>query len=721
MGTQRLLLLCFALAGGLLGAVAAQAAAEDCRRTIPDGAAVRVSGLLGSSLSGRGADAPLVPLHDATLRAGGLTCRGDIRARAPEGVRALPAGASVMLQGRWRAARPDPTPWPAEPAYAGIVLTDRLLAARPPSPARHPLLFLRGRAQERIAALFPRQAPLVDALLLGRREEVDPAVAERFTRAGLVHLLAISGAHVGLFSSMLLLVGGAARLSPDRVRLATILATALYLGVIGAPASAVRAGIMLSLALLARIAQRPSAALPMIAAAALALLAADPLLVLDAGFQLSFSGVLALLLAGRLRVRPSLSGPAGVAARYLSDAMLVSVLAFACTAPVVAHHFHAVAPVSILANLPAVPLTGLALAGVVAAVAASAISFPLGRLLADGAGAALDGVAWIARLAADPAWGPIPVDRPDWGMWGAALVIAALALHAAGPVRPPVRWSVAVATALAVLLAWPATAARGPDAVELHFLDVGQGDAVAIRTPRGRWVLIDAGPRTMGYDAGERRVLPFLRSRRAGRLAALILTHPDADHIGGAPAVLRGIPVDLVMEPGLPVGKGLYLEMTEVIGERGVRWAAARAGRTLSVDGLELRFLWPTPEAVARSEEANDVSAVVLLRFGAFRALLPGDASAAVEAQVVAAGAAGPVQLLKAGHHGSATSTSAALLYALGPELVVISAGRGNRYGHPAPEVLRRLRSAGTEIARTDLAGTVSVKADRDGSWRRME
>ncbi|HVH12259.1 MAG TPA: MBL fold metallo-hydrolase, partial [Longimicrobium sp.] len=198
-----------------------------------------------------------------------------------------------------------------------------------------------------------------------------------------------------------------------------------------------------------------------------------------------------------------------------------------------------------------------------------------------------------------------------------------------------------------------------------------------------------------------------------------MLTHPHADHVGGAAAVLRGMEVEQVIEPGLPLGSSVYLETLRAVEERGVEWAAARQDRTLQLDGVELRFLWP-PADIAGSDDPNDVSAVVHVRYAGFSALLTGDAPAWVEARLVARyGAALRADVLKAGHHGSRTSSSGAFLDAVRPELVVVSAGARNDYGHPHREVLRRLDAREIEVARTVPSSSVRATSISRASSRR--
>jgi competence protein ComEC len=357
---------------------------------------------------------------------------------------------------------------------------------------------------------------------------------------------------------------------------------------------------------------------------------------------------------------------------------------------------------------------------VAAAVVLEPVAGPAARLLADGAGLCLDLLAGVAGLAARVPGGHFAVPRPSVPLWLAGGAAAAIVLHLGRGLRPAVRGLVAAGSVAALLLMVPRGAAAGEGGLEIAFLDVGQGDAVAIRTPAGRWLLVDAGPIEERYDAGERRVLPYLRARGATRVEAMVLTHPHADHIGGAPAVMRGMPVGRLVEPGLPFASPLYREVLRTARTRGVAWAAARQDRVIRIDGVEIVILWPTPPSLDSPEDANDISAVLQIRYGAFRALLEGDAPAWVEERLVARyGEALRSPVLKAGHHGSRTATSAAYLRAVSPQLVVLSCGRRNRYGHPHAETLARLRAAGAGVARTDRDGTVVVRVDPGGgAWR---
>lgn len=725
---RALLLAALALVGAGHGASARDRAEGDCRGHLPEGTDLTVRGALAANWmppSDPKARRPLLPVETGRVdrKDGEIPwCAGGMRIRFPRGSAPAQAGSEVVLRGRWRTL-PKPvlgSGWPRDPGFAGYVQVDTIAAA-PPSFRRHPLLTTRGRTERQLHRLMGRHGPLADALLLGRRETLDRALSDRFAQTGLVHLLAISGGHVALIGAVFVLLGRMLRLRRDRVAWLTIVLIAVYLAVIGAPASAVRSGIMLALALIATVLQRPSATLPVVAASAFVILAVEPMEALDIGFQLSFAGVLGILLlrAPLMRGVPA-AWKKNVAARWLVESTVVSIAAFATTAPVVAHHFGQVAPVSIVANLPAIPLTSLALIGIGAAAAVEPLAPPVARLLADGAGLALDALTKVVDVAILVPGGHAAVARPQWWLWAAAAVAILLALDATGRMRVRVRWAVAAMAGAAAFLLLPLVGTAADGGLEIVFIDVGQGDAVAIRTPAGRWVLVDAGERDDGWDAGERRVLPYLRARGADRVEALVLTHPHADHVGGAAAVMRGMDVEQLIEPGLPLGSPVYLETLRAAEERGVEWAAARQDRSLQVDGVDIQFLWPAMDVLDAPADPNDISAVIRVRYAGFSALLTGDAPAWVEERLVARYGAGlRADVLKAGHHGSRTSSSGAFLDAVQPELVVVSAGVRNDYGHPHREVLRRLDARGIEVARTDQDGTVRVAVEPGGlEWR---
>jgi competence protein ComEC len=631
----------------------------------------------------------LVRVHDrvgprglatATVLASPDRCGGDLLLRADPGT--LPPGGRAVLVGSFRA----PTLLHVERA--------RLL----PGP-RQLRYLLRDALGRRIGRLYGSRAPLVEALVLGRRDDLDPQWRQVFADAGVAHLLAISGLHVGIIAAWTLLL--ARRLLSLR-RASQLMAVVVwaYVGLLGYPAPAVRSAAFISLKVVAGIRQRHPPADAVLAATVLAVAVLDPLAAGEVGAWLSVAATWGTGYA--LRRLP----PAGRNQPVVS-LLAASLGATLATAPITALVFGTVAPIGLLTNLVAVPLSAVAVPGIFA-------SLVLGAPVAAGTGLVLAGIERSAMLAAAVPGGQVH-GTPDarfaviWllvllaGLWvcrprqgGGAMGLRAAAL-------------VAVTTWTAVVI--PAVVARAnPGGLSLYMLDVGQGDAVAVRTPRGRWMLIDAGPRSPAGDAGRTVVLPFLRRHGARRLDLVIASHGHDDHVGGLPAVLAALTPALMLDPGQPLGTPQYLDALRAADAAGTEWRAARAGDTVRLDSVTLAVLHPTAAWVATHLDPNENSLVVHLMYRDFDALLTGDAGLPAESLLVRAAA--PSEVLKVGHHGSAGATGEAWLDLVRPSVAIISVGAGNRYGHPDPGVLRRLGARGIDVYRTDRDGSVTIHTD---------
>jgi competence protein ComEC len=273
-------------------------------------------------------------------------------------------------------------------------------------------------------------------------------------------------------------------------------------------------------------------------------------------------------------------------------------------------------------------------------------------------------------------------------------------------------WTATAALWIGLVRAPLLGATDGDGSLTLHFLDVGQGDAAALRTPAGHWVLVDAGPAGEGADAGRRVVAPFLQRHGVRSLALAVVSHAHADHLGGLPSVMARIRTGLVVEPAATVSDPRYTGFLERLLADGVPWHPAREGDQFVLDGVRFMVLHPAPGWTHWGEDVNEDSAVLLVEYGQFQAVFAGDAGFPAESAM--AGRLRPVDLLKVGHHGSRGSTGDAWLAALEPPVAVISLGR-NDYGHPAPATLERLRAHGVAVHRTDREGTVTVVTDGRG------
>jgi competence protein ComEC len=378
------------------------------------------------------------------------------------------------------------------------------------------------------------------------------------------------------------------------------------------------------------------------------------------------------------------------------------------TLPLVLWTFGRVSLVAPLTNIVAGPVVAVLQPALFLALLCAPLP-PVARFVADAAHpllAALDGVAVAGASLPHATLWITPTLAAAWacGIASAAFVVACVTRHPGLPI--------VVCAGAAALLAWlPLLPSRAGNA-ELHMIDVGQGDALALRTPRGRWILFDAGRSWNGGDAGRTAVIPYLR-RYGGDVVAFVLSHPHADHVGGAASVLRALRPRQYWDAAFAGGSESYRGSLEVARAMGTDWRRVRPGDSMSVDGVRVRFLAPDSAWTVTLRDPNEASTVALISYGAVRFLLVGDAERAEEGWLVRhAGGNLRADVLKVGHHGSSTSSSAAFLDAVRPRLALVSAGLGNSYGHPSPDVLQALADGGAEVVRTDLVGSAIVRTD---------
>ncbi len=557
-----------------------------------------------------------------------------------------------------------------------------------------------------IDEIFGGDAPLARALLIADTRGLAPAMRERYAAAGLVHMLSISGLHVGIIAAAVLLVVRAAR-APPRVALgASVVLTAVYVAVIGAPPAALRAAAMLAASGASRWLGRPTSPWAALAVGA-AFPLADPRIAADVGYQLSVVGMMALIVAGRAD-RRWIRGRVAGWRRVVVVALATSSCATLFTAPLVAWRFGQVSLVGPLSNLAAAPLMAVAQP----ALFLSLLLAPLPGVARFVAGAvhpvlaAFDGVATVAASVPLASLSVVS-GGPAIALIAAATVLSAMAVFRDDPWRPVIG-----ALALVVLAVTVPFDRVAGGALELHMIDVGQGDALALRTPRGRWILVDAGRSWPRGDAARTTVLPYLRAR-GGEIAALALSHPHADHVGGAATVIAQRRPALLLDPGFPGPSGSYRDALRSAREGGVRWIRARPGDSLTIDGVILTTLAPDSAWAATLDDANLASLVLVVRFGAIRFLLTGDAEREEEMWLVERDTlALRADVLKVAHHGSSTSSSENFLRAVKPRIALVSVGAGNMYGHPSTAVMGRLARSGATVFRTDRFGTVVVRTD---------
>jgi competence protein ComEC len=677
-----------ALLGALHGAVARVGDGAACAALLPE-APLRLTVRLCEPVDDTGGRVQVAPL--------GTSCNGEVSARWPSG-RPADAGAQLLIEGRWI----------PQPAWTGRARGTLVVSRAEPREDRPSLADrLRTVTTNGIRRLYGQRAPVVAALIVGRRADLDPRLRDAFAQSGLVHLLSISGFHVGLIAAWVVLLARLLRLSPTRaLALSASVATA-YVALLGWPAPATRAAALAVTLAWCRLRQRNVQADPLLASTCLVVLLVDPWAIAELGAWLSAAAIWGATTCTRWSDRalgPSLWW------RCLSS----SVGATLATAPLTAAVLGTVALVGIALNFAAIPIAAVAVPGVFASLLVLPVWPGLAASLAAGAGLALHGLELLALAGAAVPGGHVATDATPaaalpwlaalgallWGMRGRTTRVEGLRRWA---------WAGVVALWISLGASVRADAADDRGALALHFLDVGQGDGIVLRTPHGRFVVIDAGPKTDRGDAGQRVVVPFLARETAPAISAMIVSHAHADHVGGATAVLDRFHAGIVIEPGRPFADPAYYRFLDEVAADGVPWHPGHPGEHFVLDSVSFSLLHPDPSWPGLGEDLNEDSLVLLLEYRGFRALFPGDAGLVAEAWLK--GRVGHVALLKVGHHGSRGATGDAWLEELHPSVGVISVGHNN-YGHPAPATLARLRAHQVDVRRTDQDGEVDVTTD---------
>jgi competence protein ComEC len=569
------------------------------------------------------------------------------------------------------------------------------------------------RVRESARAVFARyvlagtEEGLVRAMVIGDRTGIDDPTAEAFRAAGTYHVLALSGAQVALVAA--LLVGGLRWIGagPSVQAVVTVAAVAFYALLVGGDVPVVRAAVMASVVLVGRALELDADAANLLGLAGLLLLAHRPSSVTDVGFQLSFAATLGVLLL----TLPLVAGLPRLPLR-LETMLAASVAAQAAILPLMAGQFHRTAPAALLLNLLAVPLSSAVLLAGLALFAAASFAPGLAPLLGD--------LAWVLahalRRSSEPA-ALLPV--LDWR--GPALSGLALAAWVTALVWL-VRGRRARGLALlggTLLLPLVGPGAPGDGRLHLTVLDVGQGDALVVRSPGGQTLLVDAGGSSRGrFDVGERVVAPYLWGAGVRRIDSVVLTHAHPDHAGGLPFLLRAFPVGSVWEGLAPRGDPGYAALVEAEERARTDRRSVVRGVEADWDGVEVRVRspWPGPPPW---KIRNDDSVVLTLRLGDVRFLLTGDVEAGAESRLLSAAEELGSAVAKIPHHGSRGSSGSAFVAAVAPALAIASAGVGNPFGHPHPEALRRYEGRGAIVLRTDRDGTVWVATDGRRLWLR--
>jgi len=595
---------------------------------------------------------------------------------------------------------------------------------------------VRGELSSSLEDALPEpEAALAQGILLGRRASLPDDLRQDLNDTNTSHLIAVSGYNVTLVAG--LFIGGLAWLIGRRpAAWLALLAIIAYAALVGGQPSVQRAAIMGGMYVVAIALGRQSGALQGLALAGAGMTAFDPLLMKDISFQLSFASTIGLVLfAPALRTRLEAAIARGSSDRELAgplrgviELLAVTVAAIAFTLPITAVNFQRISLVAIPANLLTVPAFPLIMIASGLTAVGGMIAAPIGAFLGWITYMPVAYLVHVVRLLADLPFAAASVDGLTTGH--ALAYYAALASVVWLTARRPGRatsWraslaragalptlGIAIVLALASVLVWLVILGSPGDRLSVTFLDVGQGDAILIRSPAGHNILVDGGPNGEAITAALGRHLAFWDRH----LHLVVLTHPDQDHLAGLVTVLERYDVDQVLTPALTDDSPTVRAWQEAIAERDIPQREAFAGQWIDLGGgARLSVVYPPPGFLDAADE-DDSSLVLKASLGEAAFLLTGDIGAEEEASLVSNHADLRAPVLKVAHHGSRASTTAAFLAAVAPLTAVISVGEDNSYGLPSPETLARLGAR--PVFRTDRHGDVEMSTDGERLWVRV-
>jgi len=563
---------------------------------------------------------------------------------------------------------------------------------------------------------------LVSAITVGLREEVPREIKEEFANTGVIHILAVSGLHVGFVLIILFSLVKLFRLPYRWSKITIIFALIAYAILTGGRASVWRATIMASFYVVAPIFNREANLWNIIATSALILLVFDPNYIFDAGFLLSFSAVISIVFfVNQFKTKlPERFQLATTRYRILRGIILlffVSLSAQIGTLPFTWFFFNRIPIISLIANVIIVPLIGILVsAGFAILLLGSWIPF-LGEVIGNFAWFLSEIVLWIIHLFAQLPFAYLKLGSPSWiniTQYISLLVSIFLLLK-----RDLWRRGVLVSILTVNLFIWPR--ALHPNVLDVIFLDVGQGDSCIIRIPTrfgNKTILIDAGMKNPMTDKGRSVVLPVLKHLGIHRIDLLVMSHPHDDHIGGVETILSSIPVGEVWDTYSDYHSELYQNIRNSVSKQSILYQRVYSGKqVLDFVPAKLFVLHPDSLYAKTVEKLNNASLVLKLIYGDVSFLFTGDLEREGALEMSTFDRLNHATVLKVGHHGSNRSSSQSFVDMIKPDYAVISVGERNVFGHPSEEVISLLERSGAHVFRTDRDRACWLKSNGNKVW----
>ncbi|MEX0649086.1 MAG: DNA internalization-related competence protein ComEC/Rec2 [Balneolaceae bacterium] len=567
--------------------------------------------------------------------------------------------------------------------------------------------------------VFSREhASLVKALVLGDKEELTPETKQHFSRAGLSHIMAVSGLHVGFIVAPFWLLIPYLWHSKKGKWLGLLLLTLIltgYAGLTGFSASVSRASLMAWLLTYGRLFHKVRNSVNLTAIAAILLLLMNPRQFFDVGFQLSFSAVFIILLvmpeAQRLIPAKYRFGKAG----GLLTIIIVSVVVQAGLFPLLIYYFGEFSIIGPVANALVVPLLSVTVPAALVYSLGGTFELPVVDAAVIPIQFSLDWIQTTAEFLGSLEASYITLNHQPVSLffiWTVAITgIAALRL-------PNIRWKILAVLLLAMNLYWVELSIRKGfhQNMEITFLDVGQGDAAHIKTPNGRHILVDAGRWSPMGNSGDQVLIPYLKSERVKKIDALILSHPHADHIGGVASLIKNVQIDHIYQSSYEYDSELYKQYMQLAKSKQIPVSEPVEGEMISADPAVKIFVLGPESGGAIPSNPNNHSLVFKIVYGNTSLLFSGDAEKEQEAKIAQKyGDFLRSEIYKVGHHASNTSSTERFIDNIQPDITVASLAYRNYFGHPGIETVERLNKYGNRQNYTSLTGAIRYHTNGSG------
>jgi competence protein ComEC len=598
-------------------------------------------------------------------------------------------------------------------AYAkSPLLLEKLGSEKIYSPLRI-ISIIRQKLQKKIEAHFrtdqntlSSEGAIFEALLLGERGRMPETIARSLQDAGIYHLFAISGAHIAIFSFLLFFLFRAIRI-PMRISYSLLIAVLLFyvLLVEGRP-SVLRASIMTVAFLVGKLLWRDVNLINTLSFSAFFLLIINPSNLFSPGFQLTFAATLSIILFYPKVINKLPSLPLRI-----SEIFALSLTAQLGVLPVVIFFFNRVTFSGLFLNLAAIPLVAMIMTIGYIFLPLSLLSSFIANILAKVASFLIHTLLGISQLHDQASFFSFRVPTPHlWTISGYFLFLGLLLLPIRYKRQRQIIWG-CFFLFLVVLVTYPFPSYSKN--LKVTFIDVGQGESILVEFPGTTKMLIDGGgTHEDTFDIGENVVSPFLWRKGIKKIHYLVLTHPHPDHVNGLKAVARNFKIGEFWEGYSVLESETYVRFQDTLRSSLQRIRMFRENQTIIKDVL-VRCFHPSKRDPFVSRVHNDHSLVLQISHGLNSFLLTGDIGKAVEKMLVEYNTPLRSQVLKSPHHGSNSSSSSEFLKSVAPDIVVISVGRGNRYGLPNKDVLARYADVGARVYRTDVHGAVEIMANK--------